>query len=204
MSTPFGQSGSYVDSMGTAFGQAGSKSAAKAKKTPFGQVGSSAAKKLGTPFGQTYKSTKTPKGKSVRPKNVNKNIKVSQSEIDSIKKLGMKKALQIAAMNKDSVQQGAVASFAEGVRRLYGDTRYQNAVYTPKASPGPVGFPAKNFTKTKSNFTYSAPVTSSKTSKKPNIAANAPKYKTTNKYGFKKNSIADRFGSSLKKAYLGK
>lgn len=80
-----------------------------------------------------------PKPKSVRPKNVNKNIKVSQSEIDSIKKLGMSKALKIAGMNKGSVQQGAVASFAEGVRRLYGETRYQNAMYTPKASPGPVG-----------------------------------------------------------------
>jgi hypothetical protein len=80
-----------------------------------------------------------PKPKSVRPKNVNKNIKVSQSEINSIKKLGMKKALEIAGMNKGSEQAGAVASFAEGVRRLYGETRYQNAVYTPKASPGPIG-----------------------------------------------------------------
>jgi len=80
-----------------------------------------------------------PKAKSTRPKNVNKNIKVSQSEINSIKKLGMKKALEIAGQNKGSVQEGAVASFAEGVRRLYGETRYQNAVYTPKASPGPIG-----------------------------------------------------------------
>lgn len=84
-------------------------------------------------------SKSKPKTKSVRPKNVNKNIKVSQSEIDSIKKLGMKKALQIVGMNKSSVQEGAVASFAEGVRRLYGETRYQNAIYTPKASPGPIG-----------------------------------------------------------------
>ena len=86
-----------------------------------------------------YAASSKPKSKSVRPKNVNKNIKVSQSEIDSIKKLGMKKALKIAGMNKGSVQEGAVASFAEGVRRLYGETRYQNAVYTPKASPGPIG-----------------------------------------------------------------
>jgi len=42
-------------------------------------------------------------------------------------------------MNIGSEQAGAVASFAEGVRRLYGETRYQNAVYTPKASPGPIG-----------------------------------------------------------------
>ena len=85
------------------------------------------------------------KSKSVMPKNVNKNIKVSQSEIDSIKKLGMKKALKLAAMNKGSEQAGAVASFAEGVRRLYGETRYQNAVYTPKASPGPIGTPTAGY-----------------------------------------------------------
>lgn len=94
--------------------------------------------------GPISKSKKAP----VRPKNVNKNIKVSQSEINSIKKLGMKQALKIASMNKGSEQAGAVASFAEGVRRLYGDTRYQNATYTPKASPGP----------STSNFTYNAPV----------------------------------------------
>jgi hypothetical protein len=107
--------------------------------TPFGQEKSAAARALGTAFGQTSKSTKAPKAKSVRPKNVNKNIKVSQSEINQIKKLGMSQALKLAAMNKGSEQAGAVASFAEGVRRLYGETRYQNAVYTPKASPGPIG-----------------------------------------------------------------
>ena len=85
--------------------------------------------------GPISKSKKAP----VRPKNVNKNIKVSQSEINQIKKLGMSQALKLAAMNKGSEQAGAVASFAEGVRRLYGETRYQNAVYTPKASPGPIG-----------------------------------------------------------------
>jgi len=93
--------------------------------------------KLGA--GRPSSTVGSAKSKSVRPKNVNKNIKVSQSEINSIKKLGMKKALEIAAMNKGSEQAGAVASFAEGVRRLYGETRYQNAVYTPKASPGPIG-----------------------------------------------------------------
>jgi hypothetical protein len=91
--------------------------------------------KLGA--GRPSSTVGSAKSKSVRPKNVNKNIKVSQSEINSIKKLGMKKALEIAAMNKGSEQAGAVASFAEGVRRLYGETRFQNAVYTPKASPGP-------------------------------------------------------------------
>ena len=175
--------------------------------TPFGQEGSAAARALGTAFGQTYKSTKLPKSKSVRPKNVNKNIKVSQSEIDSIKKLGMKKALQIAAMNKGSVQQGAVASFAEGVRRLYGETRYQNAIYTPKASPGPV---ASNFSysgpnnRTKSNFTYSAPSAS-----KPSKATVKSKTNTAiNAWNPNRDSVAAKvirkIGSSAKKAYLGK
>ena len=77
------------------------------------------------------------KSKSVRPKNVNKNIKVSQSEIDSIKKMGMKKALS-------SAKTGS-SSFGEGVRRLYGETRYQNAIYTPKASPGPIGTPTAGY-----------------------------------------------------------
>jgi hypothetical protein len=52
-----------------------------------------------------------------------KNIKqrVSQSEIDQIKKMGKKLATEIAASNKGSVNKGTVASFAEGVRLLYGD-----------------------------------------------------------------------------------
>jgi len=52
-----------------------------------------------------------------------KNIKqrVSQSEIDQIKNMGKKLATEIAASNKGSVNKRAVASFAEGVRLLYGD-----------------------------------------------------------------------------------
>lgn len=165
--------------------------------TPFGQAGSYGP---GTPFGQAG-STKS-KSKSVRPKNVNKDIKVSQSEINSIKKLGMKKALQIAAMNKGSVQEGAVASFAEGVRRLYGETRYQNALYTPKASPGPVGFPARPSAKSKSNFNYSAP-----TANKP--SQTKTKTNTVMKpWNPNRDSVAAqvirKIGSSAKKAYLGK
>lgn len=79
----------------------------------------------------------TSKSKSVRPKNVNKNIKVSPGMIKNIKKMGMKTALEVAAANKTAEQTAGVAQFAEGVRRLYGDVRFQNAVYTPKASPGP-------------------------------------------------------------------
>lgn len=54
---------------------------------------------------------------------VPQNIKqrVSQSELDQIKKMGRKLATEIAASNKSSVNKGAVASFAEGVRLLYGN-----------------------------------------------------------------------------------
>jgi hypothetical protein len=47
-------------------------------------------------------------------------IKVSASELKQIQKLGKTLALKIAESNKGSVNEGAVASFAEGVRILYG------------------------------------------------------------------------------------
>jgi hypothetical protein len=70
-----------------------------------------------------------------------KKIKVSQSTIDDIKKLGMTKALKLAGMNKNAEQSGMTAEFAEGVRRMYGDRRYQAAIYKPAASPGPANSP---------------------------------------------------------------
>ena len=85
------------------------------------------------------------KSSSTKP---NKNIKVSQSEINSIKKLGKAKAQEIVAGNKGSVQSGAVASFAEGVRRMYGDSSKMNSTYKPSSSPAPAA----------SNFTYTSPV----------------------------------------------
>ena len=143
-----------------------------------------------TPFGQTSNSTKAPKSKRVLPKNPDRSIKVSQSEINQIKKLGMKKALEIAAGNKGSTYSGAVASFGEGVRRLYGDTRYQDAVYTPKASPGPVGYLGKSSVmsaKPKSNFAYQAGQSSTKA-----------KPKSKNVAGFKPGSVGAKFMSALK------
>ena len=127
--------------------------------------------------------------KSVRPKNVNKNIKVSQSEINQIKKLGMKKSLEIAAGNRGSTYSGAVASFGEGVRRLYGETRYQNAVYTPKASPGPVGMGKSSVmsAKPKSNFTYQTGQSSTKA-----------KPKSKNVAGFKPGSVGAKFMTAFK------
>lgn len=169
--------------------------------TPFGQAGSSGP---GTPFGQASGSGKA-KAKSVRPTAVNKNVKVSQSEINAIKKMGMKKALASAGSSSASMQ--------EGIRRLYGERRYQAAVNKPNgvtmgkvsnfnyAGPNNRMTPAFTYTgpnnRTKSNFTYSAPVAPSK-------KATPKSTKTTNKYGFKKNSIADKIGSSFRKAYLGK
>ena len=129
------------------------------------------------------------KSKPVLPKNPDKSIKVSQSEINQIKKLGMKKALEIAAGNKGSTYSGAVASFGEGVRRLYGETRYQNAVYTPKASPGPVGMGKSSVmsAKPKSNFTYQTGQSSTKA-----------KPKSKNVAGFKPGSVGAKFMSALK------
>ena len=123
--------------MATPFGQAGSKSAAKAKKTP---------------FGQTSKSTKAAKSKSVRPKVVNKNTKVTQAQIDQIKKLGMTKALAMVKANKGSVRQGAVEITNEAVRRLYGQERFDKAMGRVKRPTGLT--PKRGKAKAKSNFTY--------------------------------------------------
>jgi hypothetical protein len=138
------------------------------------------------------------KSKSVKPKNPDRSIKVSQSEINQIKKLGMKKSLEIAAGNRGSTYSGAVASFGEGVRRLYGDTRYQDAVYTPKASPGPSNF-TYSTPKPKSNFTYQTGKSSTKAS-----MASKPKAKSKNVAGFKPGSVGANVIGSLKKAYQGK
>jgi len=61
MATPFGQAGSYGDSMGTPFGQSGSF-----------------VDSMGTPFGQTSKSTK-PRNKSSDTSKMNKIYKPKAS-----------------------------------------------------------------------------------------------------------------------------
>jgi hypothetical protein len=72
----------------------------------------------------------------------NTQVKVPQSTIDTIKKMGMTTALSIAGSSKKAEAGGYVSAddqtFREGVRRMYGDTRYQNAIYKAKASPGPI------------------------------------------------------------------
>ena len=130
------------------------KMAKKRASTPFGQANSSAARKLGTAFGQTYKSTKAAKSKSksVTPKVVNKNTKVTQAQIDQIKKLGMTKALAMVKANKGSVRQGAVEITNEAVRRLYGQERFDKAMGRVKRPTGLT--PKRGKAKAKSNFTY--------------------------------------------------
>lgn len=139
--------------------------------------------------------------KSAKPKNVNKNIKVSQSEINTIKKMGMNKALASAG--------SASASMQEGIRRLYGERRYQAATYKPNNVV--MGTPTSGYAPKKPMGTPTAGYAPKKTSYQ--TGENAPKVKkvaatkstkTTNKYGFKKNSVADKIGSSFRKAYLGK
>ena len=72
-------------------------------------------------------------------------VKISQAEIDAVKKMGMKKALAAAGKNpvvganSSDASNFKQAKLVEAVRRLYGETRFQNAIYKAKASPGPIG-----------------------------------------------------------------
>lgn len=106
-------------------------------------------------------------------------IKVSQTTINDIKKMGMKQALKLAGINSKATQAGAVAEYQEGVRRMYGDRRFQQAtksssgnVPTADASrsssySGPTMFngagraplvSAKKLVPTGSNFMSTAPI----------------------------------------------
>lgn len=71
--------------------------------------------------------------------------RVSQSTINDIKRMGMKKALELAGRNASATQAGVTAEWAEGVRRMYGQARYDAAVKGTSKT-----------TKPKSNFTYGA------------------------------------------------
>jgi len=70
-------------------------------------------------------------------------VKISQAEINAVKKMGMKNALAAAGKNpviganSSDASNFKQAKLVEAVRRLYGETRFQNAMYKPKASPGP-------------------------------------------------------------------
>ena len=66
----------------------------------------------------------------------NSKIKVPQSTIDAIKKQGMAGALKsVGGAAKAASQDSTAAQYAEGVRRLYGDRRYQAAMYKPTQGP---------------------------------------------------------------------
>ena len=65
----------------------------------------------------------------------NKNIKVSQSTINDIKKLGMKEALKLAKMNAKAYQDGLVAEYQEATRRLYGDRRFTKSTGVSQPLP---------------------------------------------------------------------
>lgn len=94
------------------------------------------------------------------------------------------------------------AKAASKSRTNYANRSAQNKTYKPNGVvasnftySGPnarsVGTPFGQVKSTKSNFTYTAPRASKPT-------------KSINKFGFKKNSIADKVGKSFRKAYLGK
>ncbi len=101
-----------------------------------------------------------------------KKVKISQAEIDAVKKMGMKAALAAAGKNpvtganKSDAANFKQAKLVEAVRRLYGETRFMNAVNKPKASPGPVGTGKSSVmnAKPKSNFTYQTGQSSTKAS----------------------------------------
>ena len=68
----------------------------------------------------------------------NKKIKVSQSTIDDIKKMGMAKALKLAGQNSKAAQGGLVKEYQEATRRLYGEKRFAAATgQASTASSGP-------------------------------------------------------------------
>ena len=69
-------------------------------------------------------------------------VKVKQDTIDLIKAMGMKAALKkVSTSPSFKAGTDSAAAFKEGVRRMYGETRYMNALYAPKASPGPASRP---------------------------------------------------------------
>jgi hypothetical protein len=72
----------------------------------------------------------------------NRKIKVSQSTIDDIKKLGMSKALRLAKENAAGPQKGLVAEYQEATRRLYGDKRFAAATGASAKKPSTSYSPA--------------------------------------------------------------
>jgi hypothetical protein len=106
----------------------GNKSAAKGT--------SAKAKNNGQPSG--YRNENESWKQGVAPHT----IKVSQHTIDSIKRLGMKKALELAKMNAKATQAGLVAEYMEATRRLYGKDRVAKATAPKPKKPSTQYSPA--------------------------------------------------------------
>ena len=87
----------------------------------------------------------------------NKKVKVSQSTIDDIKRLGMSKALRLAKENAAGPQKGLVAEYQEATRRLYGDKRFAAATGAKpkKASTSYSPAPMKSAATKKPSTSYS-------------------------------------------------
>lgn len=104
--------------------------------------------------------------------------KVSQSTIDQIKKMGMAKALKLAGQNASATQAGVTAEWAEGVRRMYGQKRYDAAAKAAGSSTPAKLTPAKSTPAPKEKTTYNRYTGEKVTyTEKPKAAAK-PKAKT--------------------------
>jgi len=68
----------------------------------------------------------------------NKKIKVSQSTIDDIKRMGMTKALKLAGQNSKASQGGLVKEYQEATKRLYGQRRFSAATGSSTVKPKPM------------------------------------------------------------------
>jgi hypothetical protein len=103
----------------------------------------------------------TPKPASYDKSTWDLKTKVSQGTIDQIKSMGMTKALgSVKGAAASSKDDSSAKAFAEGVRRLYGDQRYNAAVGKP-ATKSPAAKPSKP-----SNFKYNSGNPLSETTKK--------------------------------------
>ena len=153
-----------------------------------------------------------------------KRVRVSQETINDIKRLGMTKALALAGKNKGATQDGLVAEFAEGVRRMYGERRYQKAIdpnlgkAKPTAGKSPYGFsgmPGKAGKPTTGAKTVARPAANKATAAQVATASaragvkvtamtpSKPKAKTASQVAAEKKSAAARAAASkaaIKKA----
>ena len=117
----------YIDSFN--YGKQGSGTK---KKVP-NNIGAGPASPSFVPKSQSSQKTRV----VVKPASYDKSTwdtktKVSQGTINEIKKMGMSKALgSVKGAAASSKDDSSAKAFAEGVRRLYGDKRYNAAVGTP-------------------------------------------------------------------------